>query len=148
MLLLGVMILVVYGYVRIPYYVAKKSLLLQFNYSYATYNDVFEKRKILLSDTYLKKYYTNSLEQQLQLMKEQKESSRLLVLELGVRNQDGSIPYTAAYELSYENGEIPTQIVHIEGVQFMEQKWLVCWKVMDNIVTHSCSNQAGEEHVH
>lgn len=149
LLLLAGMIVIVYGYTRIPYFVVKQNLTLQNNYSYENYDEVLEKRRIYLSDEYMKRFETyDSMQQKMQYMKEHKEACRLISLELGTRNRDGSIPYTAVYELSYEDGVTSSQRVHVEGVQFLEREWFVWWKVTDNGISHSCLYQNVEGHGH
>lgn len=149
-LLLAVMAAMVYGYTRIPYFVVKRNLTLQNNYTYETYEKILEKRALYLSEEYLDRFNTyNSMLERRQYIKDHKESCRLIRLELGKRRLDGSIPYTVIYELSYEDGESKTQKVHVEGVQVLERSWLVWWKVRDNQILHSCTDlnaEGGEFH--
>lgn len=145
-LLLTVMIAIVYGYTRIPYFVVRRNLTLQNNYTYETYEKVLEKRTLYLSEEYLDRFRTyNSMLERQQYMKDHKESCRLLRLELGKRKLDGSIPYTAVYELSYEDGETKNQKIHVEGIQVLERSWLVWWKVSDNLISHSCTDLNAED---
>lgn len=149
-LLLAVMIAIVYGYTRIPYFVVKQNLILQLNYTYETYEKILEKRELYLSEEYLDRLrtYSSKLERQ-QYMKDHKESCRLIRLELGKRKLDGSIPYTAIYELSYGDGETKTQKVHVEGSQVLERSRLVWWKVTENLTLHACTDlDADDGHVH
>lgn len=140
-LLLAVMAAMVYGYTRIPYFVVKRNLTLQNNYTYETYEKLLEKRALYLSEEYLERFNTyNSLLEQRQYIKDHKRNSRLIRLELGKRRLDGSIPYTVIYELSYEDGEGKNQKVHVEGVQVLERSWLIWWKVRDNQILHACTD--------
>lgn len=145
-LLLAVIIAMVYGYTRIPYFVVKRNLTLQNNYTYETYEKILEKRALYLSEEYIDRFNTyNSMLERKQYIKDHKESCRLIRLELGKRRLDGSIPYTAIYELSYEDGENKTQKVHVEGIQVLERNWLVWWKVCDNLISHSCTDLDAED---
>ncbi|MGN0324925.1 MAG: hypothetical protein ACI4DW_01345 [Lachnospiraceae bacterium] len=145
LLLLAVMIAVVYGYTRIPYFVVKQNMTLQYNYTYKSYDEVLAKREKYLTEEYFSVYSTyDSVIQQIQFIKEHKESCKLILLELGRREQDGAIPYTLVYELSYEDGETPTQRIHIEGRQEMERCWGIWWKVSGNGVFHSCMDLGAE----
>lgn len=146
LLLLAVMIAVVYGYMRIPYFVVKQNLTLQHNYTYETYAEVLKRRAPYLTEEYLKKFDTYaSIQEQIEYMKEHKESCRLLSLEIGTRQKDGSIPYSAVYEISYADGETKTKRIHTEGIQSMKRTWLIWWKVSDNGITHSCTDLDAEE---
>lgn len=62
----------------------------------------------------------------------------LFYVELGKRDGDGAIPYTVLYELSYEDGVLPAERVHLEGKQKVERVLGIWWKVSKDEVTHSC----------
>lgn len=143
---LAVVVAVVYGYTRIPYFVVRQNLTLQNNYTYETYDAVLEKRSFYLTKEYYERFQSyHTVLERIRYIKEHKESCRMLSLKLGKRNTDGSIPYTAVYELSYEDGETPSQTIHIEGVQHLERFALIWWKVSENGTTHSCTDLNAEE---
>lgn len=154
LLLLTVMIIMVYGYLQIPRFVVKRNLTLQHSYTYESYDAVLEKRETYLTKEYMERFETYpTLIGQKEYIKEHKETCRLIRLELGKRKSDGSIPYEVIYELSYADGETPTQRIHVEGYQMLEKDGWFWWRVNHNVQEHACTDlnmeeQKEEEHTH
>lgn len=130
--------LVWYGCSRIPYFVVKRNLSLQYGFNYENYEDMVEKRKKYVSKAYYSTLQKNETIQQRQSLSEDKARCELFYVELGKIDSDGTIPYTILYELSYEDGTIPVERVHMEGKQKVERFLGIWWKVSEDKVTHSC----------
>lgn len=129
---------VLYGCSRIPYFVVKRNLSLQYGFTYENNEDVVEKRKKYVSEAYYSTLQENEAVQRRQIIRDHKGKCELFYVELGKRDMEGAIPYTILYELSYEDGVLPTERVHLEGKQEVERFLGIWWKVSEDKVTHSC----------
>lgn len=97
-ILLAVILVTVYGYTRIPYFVVRQNLMLQYNFDYKDYDEVIEKRRKYLEDDFFSELTTsNSVIEQRQLLKGKKVICKLLFLEIGMRNAEGEVPYTVIH---------------------------------------------------
>lgn len=129
---------VCYGCSRIPYFVVKRNLSLQYGFTYENNETVVEQRKKYVSEEYYSSLQENEAIRVRQNIRDHKGRCELLYVKLGERNMDGEIPYTVLYELSYEDGALPMERVHIEGRQEVERFLGIWWKVSDDKVIHSC----------
>lgn len=127
-----------YGCSRIPYFVVKRNLSLQYGFTYENYEDVVKEREKYVAEAYYSTLQEEEAVQQRQILSENKARCELFYIALGEIDGDGAIPYTILYELSYEDGKIPVERVHMEGEQKVERFLGIWWKVSENKVTHSC----------
>ena len=129
---------ILYGCSRIPYFVVKRNLSLQYGFTYENNEEVVEQRKKYVSEKYYSMLYEDASVRVRQNIRNHKGKCELFYVELGTLDVDGIIPYTILYELSYEDGALPTERVHIEGKQKVERFLGIWWKVTEDRVTHSC----------
>ncbi|MBQ8800657.1 MAG: hypothetical protein IJZ55_13970 [Lachnospiraceae bacterium] len=129
---------VLYGCSRIPYFVVKRNLSLQYGFTYENNENVVEQRKKYVSERYYSMLYEDASVRVRQNIRDHKGKCELFYVQLGKRDAEGEIPYTVLYELSYEDGALPTERVHIEGKQKVERFLGIWWKVDEDRVTHSC----------
>lgn len=129
---------VLYGCSRIPFFVVKKNLALQYGFSYENHEDTVKKREKYVTETYYSLFQTEAAVQQRQTFKEHEAKCEILYLKLGERDADGAVPYTIIYELSFGDEALSTERVHLEGKQQLERFLGIWWKVNKDDVTHSC----------
>ena len=137
-IIVAVILAVWYGCSRIPYFVVKRNLSLQYGFTYENNEAVVERRKKYVTREYYSGLQENEAVRTRQNIRNHKGRCELFYVELGKRDAEGAIPYTILYELSYEDGVLPTERVHIEGKQEMERYLGIWWKVSEDKVTHSC----------
>lgn len=146
-------LMLVGAYSKIPYWVVKRNLTLQNNYTYNKYSEILEERKKYLSEQYFNRFTTvDSAIERVQYIQEHKECCSLVLLEIDKAYKEKErkmIPYTAVYQVTYEDGITPAQQVHIEGEQEVVRDGLFWWRVNENEVLHACTDLNEEtEHKH
>lgn len=129
---------VLYGCSRIPYFVVKRNLSLQYGFTYENNEAVAEQRKKYVTEEYYSRMQGTEAVRVRQNIRNHKGTCKLFYVDLGKRDAEGAIPYTILYELSYEGEALPTERVHIEGKQKVERFLGIWWKVSEDRVTHSC----------